>query len=194
MNNQIANFNKGSLCKGCIHNGDSEMGCDRNLDVTGCSEFCDDRDDGIKEKWKSKKYVYEIYSTKDGIFVERRTVIYINKKYLYYKVPGSYQLGIVNTEEVGNEPNADVMFSLGRMVYSLNEKNIFGSHVFLWFVSEDFKELLEEAREQYVKKILGFSLERCKEDLAKKEEVYLAAKKRYEKTLLEYEEKIKKKE
>ena len=47
----------------------------------------------MKDLSKKAKYVYRIYCAKDDVVhIEKYPVIYVNQKYLYYKVPGNVML------------------------------------------------------------------------------------------------------
>ena len=54
-----------------------------------------------KKELSKKKYIYRLYKARDGVpHVEKYPVIYINEKYVYFKVASKSELGRIDITDV----------------------------------------------------------------------------------------------
>lgn len=65
-----------------------------------------------KEFLSKKKYIYEtIFYPDGGLRVERRAIAYLNKEYVYAKVPGADELVVVRTRNIYDVDDVELVAS-----------------------------------------------------------------------------------
>lgn len=128
-----------------------------------------------KEKLSKQKYIYSIYSSRDGtLHVEKHPVIYINSIYVYYKMNGRDDLERCRTNDVRDD------------VYSISNVNFTASYGwyarrYFWNVEDNLPETLQELKEKFEKDKFLKEKAKAKADLDYAERIYKKTLEQYKK-------------
>lgn len=106
-----------------------------------------------------KKYLYVAYPSSSGLTMERRTIAYINKYFVYLIVPGSTRLEDIPLSFIydANDPKSleeiisirDRYIPEGMWISGMQNHNHYSTKIYFWDPINNFDALAKESLEVY---------------------------------------------
>lgn len=133
-----------------------------------------------KTKLSKQKYIYCVYAGKDGptlgskLHVERFPIVYINSKYVHFKLPGDEALDLKSLDFVKDSLESLSGYEIDSLRYTRQ---------YFWSVGEDLPETLNDIRKKHEQTILEEKKNQAKLDLEETKKLYdraLADYRKYE--------------
>lgn len=99
-----------------------------------------------KEFLSKKKYIYEAIFYPDGrLSIERRAIAYLNKEFVYAKVPGADELIVVRTRNIYDVDDVELVAS--NFYLAMQHNHAFTKHY--WERPIVSKDQINEVRKRY---------------------------------------------
>lgn len=112
-----------------------------------------------KENLSKQKYIYCVYSENildDKVHIERFPIIYINNKYVYFKVPGNESLTLKSISSVKDSLESLTDYEIDCLAWN---------HQYFWTMDKNAPETLKEIKEKRNQKILEQKRKQALQDL-----------------------------
>lgn len=130
-----------------------------------------------KSTLSKKKYIYRLYEDRDGVpHVEKYPVIYINEKYVYFKVASKSELGRINISDTYTS------------VVAYGKRDFYGRHAvtkecFFWednILGQRLISNIEAERDEALKAILEIDIQTARNRVTRRKNEYDEAVKELE--------------